>query len=244
MVFPNASAPRAQDKKSSKIRAARWLHESPVVIVGCSPFAGRCSHDHPKSPTREDADGGGLVVCLGASKADTSRVGGSRVEVVQNEDDPPIELHQHLKLTIINTRTENWTKGPAVIIEVVAEIVQFTPKFYVRVDGISVPDCRTLEKRFGPNFPALIAADPHILPIKTRFSEEKRDIIFKACKREIPARKNDTTGTLKIVAMLCACGVTKAKAGKLAANYYPAKSPISFFSKDGSHSCKRIALRN
>jgi hypothetical protein len=34
-------------------------------------------------------------------------VGGSRVEVVQNEDDPPIELHQHLKLTIINTRTEN-----------------------------------------------------------------------------------------------------------------------------------------
>src|ERR1700730_18627132 len=67
-----------------------------------------------------------------------------------------------LDLTITEIRFENWTRGPATIIEAVAEIVQFIPKFYVRVDGISMPDCRALEKRFGPNFPALIEADQDI----------------------------------------------------------------------------------
>ena len=206
----------------------------PLKIQAKTPIIGDTFRLNPQfiqsRQSIDEADGGGTVVRLGVSKADIPRVGGNRVEIFREADEPPIELHQSLDLIVTGSYIENWTMGPATIIEAVAEIVQFTPKFYVRVDGISMPDCRALEKRFGPGFPALIEANPDILS-KTRFSKEKQDIIFKACKREILARKKDTAGTLNIVAMLCACGVTKAKARTLAAAYDSAKSPYQFFFK-------------
>jgi len=94
---------------------------------------------------------------VGVSKADIPRVGGNRVAIFREADEPPIELHQSLDLIVTGSYIENWTMGPATIIEAVAQIVQFTPKFYVRVDGISMPDCRVLEKRFGPGFPGSIS---------------------------------------------------------------------------------------
>jgi hypothetical protein len=97
-----------------------------------------------------------------------------------------------------------------------------------------------LKDKFGPEFPALIAANPSPLA-KTRYSKNKRDIITKACQREILARKNDTANAANLIAALCACGATKAKARKLAAVYDPTQSPYQFFSVAALPSSKLTA---
>lgn len=180
------------------------------------------------APIAEE-DGGGEIVELGLSRADQVRHGVYRIILMRGPDEPPIELHHNLIVTVVKVTVENWWKrGPTVIVDGTAEIVQYTPKFYVRVDGISMPDCRNLKDKFGPEFPELIASDPGLLS-KTRYSPQKQDLIVRACRREIVARQKDTVDVAAIVAKLCACGVSKSKARRLAAVYDPAGSPYQWF---------------
>lgn len=116
-----------------------------------------------KRGEREVADGGGYFISLGLSKADKKRLGCNIVELVRTDDEPAIELHQRLELTITGRRAENYRARPFVILEADASIIPFTPKFYNKVDGIPAADCQKLEDRFGPDFAKIIAQDPDVL---------------------------------------------------------------------------------
>jgi len=66
---------------------------------------------------RELADGGGYFITLGLSKADKKRLGCNIIELVRTEDDPTIELHQRLELTITGRRAENYRARPFVALQ-------------------------------------------------------------------------------------------------------------------------------
>jgi hypothetical protein len=159
----------------------------------------------------------------------------------RSADEPPIELHQNLIVTVTKAEFQNWTRKRAFVIEGTAEIVQFVPKYMTRVDGISLPDCRNLIGKFGKDFLVLIDDNPSILA-KTRYSPEKRELIATACRREIKARQEHSGAPRDIVDKLCACGVTKAKARRLAEVYDDAKSPYQFFLKGALTFSKPTAL--
>ncbi len=174
-------------------------------------------------------DGGGTIVRLGLSKADQSRLQAMRVEISRDADDPPIELHQKLDLIETGRRLDDWGFMKPTIIEARAEVVPFTSRNYVKVDGIPATTCRALEKRFGANFAKIIAGSRDLSA--TRFSPEKYTAIIKACEREVEAALDDTARDAKIVRALCSVGATKAAARKLAGTYIETKSPYQFLFK-------------
>ena len=110
------------------------------------------------------------------SRADQARFGVNWVVLDRTRDDPIIELNQNLIVTVIKAEFQNWTRKRAFVVEGAA-IIQFTPKYVTRVDGISLPDCRNLQKKFGPDFPDQIAADPSILAAM-RYSQKSRPSLF------------------------------------------------------------------
>ncbi|TPW00196.1 MAG: hypothetical protein USCAAHI_00343 [Beijerinckiaceae bacterium] len=147
----------------------------------------------------EAADGGGYFITLGLSKADKKRLGCNIVELVRTDDEPAIELHQRLELTITGRRAENYRARPFVILSADAAIIPFTPKFYNKVDNIPAADCRKLEDRFGPGFAAIIAQNPDVLG-GFKYSKEKKEVIVKACVNEAKAEAKEDPATSKIVA--------------------------------------------
>ena len=85
-----------------------------------------------------------------------------------------------------------------------ATIIPFTPKSYNKVDNIPAADCRKLEGQFGSGFAQIIAQDPEVLG-NFKYSDEKKEVIVKACVNEAKAEAKEDPATSKIVAMLCAC---------------------------------------
>jgi hypothetical protein len=179
---------------------------------------------------REAADGGGYFITLGLSKADKKRLGCNIIELVRTEDDPTIELHQRLELTITGRRAENYRARPFVALQADATIIPFTQKSYNKVDNIPAADCRKLEGQFGSGFAQIIAQDPDFLG-RFKYSKEKKEVIVRACVNEAKAEAKEDPATSKIVAMLCACGVTKGKARRLAADYDGALGLYQFLYK-------------
>jgi hypothetical protein len=153
----------------------------------------------------DEEDGGGSIVQLGLSRADRTRLHVDRIEVDCPDGSPIIERHQQFDVTVTGSRFEHWGNYPATIIEATAEIVPFEPSFYTKVDGLSAADCRSLEKRFGPDFVIKIAADNELMSA-TRHSHEKKALIIEACKQEKKDAESDTALGKKVMALLCACG--------------------------------------
>jgi hypothetical protein len=148
------------------------------------------------------------IVELGLSRADKARFSVDWIILDRDADEPAIELHQNLVVTVVKAEFQNWTRKWAFVVNGTAEIVRFVPKYVTRVDGISLSDCRNLVGKFGKDFPVLIDANPSILA-KTRYSPEKRELIVAACRREIKARREHPSVAQDIVDKLWGYSETK-----------------------------------
>ena len=101
----------------------------PLKTQAKTPIAGETFRLTPQfiqsRKTIDEDDGGGTVVRLGVSKADTPKIRGCRVEILRGPDESPIELHQSLNCTVTGFYVEKWRTGDAVIIETAAEILAY-----------------------------------------------------------------------------------------------------------------------
>jgi exodeoxyribonuclease V alpha subunit len=160
------------------------------------------------------------------SAVQRARLGIDRIEIACRVGHI-IERTHRLIVTPRNIRN-GWNDGrrTAKILEADAEIIPFEPQLLGRAEGVPLADTRALAKRFGPDWPGVIAANPAVLN-QTKFSPDKRKLIADACKRDFEADKKVKRGRA-LIAQLCAAGIPKAKARGLAEQYEPDAGPYQF----------------
>jgi hypothetical protein len=148
MSTSSASRSPAQARKLSSLQSS---NPAPFLRGTIFPFTPRIIDRRKVLNPVTDGEFG-TITRLVIPRGDQAKLGDAkRIDILQGEDDPPVELYQQLSLTVTGCSTENWRQcGIARILEVAAEPVPFKPEFCTRVEGIPAADCRGLEKKFGP----------------------------------------------------------------------------------------------
>jgi hypothetical protein len=166
-------------------------------------------------------------VQLAPSGIQRAKLGIDRIEIARRGDGPTIEVTHRLAVTPLTIR-DGWHDGrrTAQILEAKVELIPFEPQLLRRVEGVPLADTRALAKRFGTDWPDVIAADPALLN-QTKFSAAKRSALAQACKRDFDADKKIKRGRA-LIAQFCAAGIPKAKARSFAKQYERDKGPYQF----------------
>ncbi len=131
-----------------------------------------------------------------------------------------IEAGMSIKLGPGRIETETWANGyqAKTFLPSSVEIVPYQGSSSPKIDDLDSATCKSLERRFGPDYPAIITLKPACLD-ETRFSSVKRRIIVKACAAEAAAEARVEKSERQIIDALIWAKVPKSRARELAARY-------------------------
>lgn len=180
---------------------------------------------------RELLPRGSVHIRVGLSQSLKRKLGVDRVQFEYADGAPPFEINSRVKLAgKTEIKTEDWgrgRKGKILVVISPPEYAPFEPDPAPRIEGLPRATCRSLEKHFGCDFIAAIAANPDLLK-KTKFSIPKSKIIAEACAIEQKTRQGETGKTKALVSALCQSGVKIGKARDLAERFNPESGPYQF----------------